>query len=703
MAYIAALTLIIWGLIASNLTVLSANSSANIPAPACEVHYQPGDVIIGGLFPIVPRSPIPCDGDTRTNFIGLAESMTYAVNMINNRTDVLPQTRLGYEVRNDCADEDISLWTMMTMATSQGNGIFEDSCPNHARGNTDQVIAVIGPSFSSTALVVARVGNIFSIPVVSYSATSDELSEESLYPFFYRTVPPDMFQVGAIMDLLQFYNWRYVALFYSIDSYGIHGARQIMTLADEFNVCIPINLPVSSDATQDEIKEIAQRLIIHHKISVIILFTNRLSAIPVVQSIKQYNIDRRFVFIGSDGWGPEGDPTHTFSDILLGSLFVRFHATSSENFHDYYKELPNNRQHASHWYIDKLEDIAATNNCTDWKSCPIPEPPILDIEIINGVFAVAYALDKSIKINCDDGMPCSEALVGSAIEKELRNISFPSEDNTTFEFYSKGDSSGRFQIWNWQFIDGEYKIVNVGLWDPDEGEANLQLDDDMIQWGTLNGDVPTSLCYEECRSGYISVPLEMPCCFGCQSCLDYEIVSLNNDNMSICVECPVTEWPDNNFTTCIPIYPSYVSNRNIVSVIIILMAIIGLIFAGFTMIGLCYYSKHPLVKASSRELSSINIVGLAYSCVIVLLLFARPTTVKCIITSISISTSSCMIFTPMLLKVNRIWRIFNNSKGNLRPRFASPKDQVIIASTIIFFQVKLLFWGFFYPELHRDF
>ena len=57
----------------------------------------------------------PCDENLRWYAISLIESMTYAVDLINKRHDILPNVNLGYEIRNNYANEDISMWTMLTM------------------------------------------------------------------------------------------------------------------------------------------------------------------------------------------------------------------------------------------------------------------------------------------------------------------------------------------------------------------------------------------------------------------------------------------------------------------------------------------------------------------------------------------------------------------------------------------------------------
>ena len=112
----------------------------------------------------------------------------------------------------------------------------------------------------------------------------------------------------------------------------------------------------------------------------------------------------------------------------------------------------------------------------------------------------------------------------------------------------------------------------------------------------------------------------------------------------MCLECPVTHWPDATFTKCINIKPSYIDYDSLVYILSVTGPSFGLVLSGVSAAGLVYYSKHALIKSSSRGLSSINIVGLAFSCIVLFIILARPSTVPCIMVDVSITT--CVCITP---------------------------------------------------------
>lgn len=59
---------------------------------------------------------------------------------------------------------------------------------------------------------------MFHIPAISPSAKSIELSS-NFYEHLSRTVSADINQVEAVADVLEFFNWRYVAAVRLDDSY----------------------------------------------------------------------------------------------------------------------------------------------------------------------------------------------------------------------------------------------------------------------------------------------------------------------------------------------------------------------------------------------------------------------------------------------------------------------------------------------------
>lgn len=665
-----------------------------IPRRVCEVHYKPGDVVIGGLFPVYDAGSSSCIGDYWVDIVSMVESLTYAVDLVNNRTDILPNLTIGYEIRPNCGMEDLTLWSMITMTGTSGDVEYENACRsyNYSRGNRGQVIGVIGPSRSANSLLAARFGGVFHVPVISYFSTTDELSNSERFPYFLRTVPSDKFQAGAIADLLLYFNWKYVALFYSIDTYGVHGARNIQHFAEDSGICIPINMPVTNMPSEAEIADIADRLRQNDKVNVIVIFSLHYPALAVLRAVLEYEINRKFTFVGSDGWGDEAifKTDEQFAKLLLGAIFVRLYDVPDADFHEYYKRLPlMSADHASEWYRGSLRQMARQNNCNDSDDCPIPKP-YFERQPINGVLVFAHALDSIIRKEClDIASMCEGIHDGPTLLKHMLNVSFPTPDGDVFRFDENGDTSGKYIYKNFQrsnHIGGSYGMIDIGNWDSNKGD-HLDIQETRLQWALTGTETPMSLCVEDCGPGFISVPLKKKCCWGCQQCPSHSIVV----NDTRCSDCSEANWPNRNFSRCEPIVPTHLRLSHPVVLCTLIAALVAMICSGSVAFGLWYQRSHILLKSSSIELCYVNICGLTVACIVACLVDLYPTPSTCVISEVLISTSVCLIYTPILLKVNRIWRIFKARSGRAL-RFTSPKGQLVIVGVIVTTQVRIFRW-----------
>ena len=86
------------------------------------------------------------------------------------------------------------------------------------------VSAVLGPTFSSVAKPTALMASAEQVPMLSYYASSAELSDNVTYPFFTRTYPSDDTAAPLLTRVLYdgsvFKDWNHVAVVYRDDAFG---------------------------------------------------------------------------------------------------------------------------------------------------------------------------------------------------------------------------------------------------------------------------------------------------------------------------------------------------------------------------------------------------------------------------------------------------------------------------------------------------
>ena len=68
------------------------------------------------------------------------------------------------------------------------------------------ISALVGPSTSTSAVLVGSLLQVANISAISSSATSVELSSR-LYKDFFKTVPPDKWHAKVMADIIELFNW----------------------------------------------------------------------------------------------------------------------------------------------------------------------------------------------------------------------------------------------------------------------------------------------------------------------------------------------------------------------------------------------------------------------------------------------------------------------------------------------------------------
>jgi metabotropic glutamate receptor 2/3 len=117
---------------------------------------------------------------------------------------------------------------------------------------------------------------------------------------------------------------------------------------------------------------------------------------------------------------------------------------------------------------------------------------------------------------------------------------------------------------------------------------------------------------------------------------------------------------------------------------------LGLVFVIIAAAIFFTHSTVPLIKASSRELSGIILIGLALLFIFPWLLLARPTSSLCISLPIVLGVALASCYAPLFMKILRIYRIFKTARKSAgKPILISPTSQVLIAVGLI--TVQLLF------------
>ncbi len=105
--------------------------------------------MLGGLFSIhqlQEASEGQC-GEINIKGVGFAEAMIFAIEKINNDSNLLPNISLVYDIRDYCKD--------VTKASRLTYELFKDQCEANGTQNKlrrQSIVALVGPSESRSAL-----------------------------------------------------------------------------------------------------------------------------------------------------------------------------------------------------------------------------------------------------------------------------------------------------------------------------------------------------------------------------------------------------------------------------------------------------------------------------------------------------------------------------------------------------------------------
>ena len=349
-------------------------------------------------------------------------------------------------------------------------------------------------------------------------------------------------------------------------------------------------------------------------------------------------------------------------------------------------------------HYDCTWDNSTEKNCKDYENSPFPEYPVTGwmSKVYDGAHVFALGLDALIRDKCPDAFDnpslASSCIKGRDLLAYLKNVTFYGVSGR-IKFDENGDMLGQYDIY--QYISGRSKpYTRIGGWDKDTEE--LTLSNHLLKWDlfrkslestNLLPDRPESVCSKECQAKEYAIQQELPCCWICVTCRNNEVIV----NDSTCVACEETLWPDDmTALECVPIEPTYMHITDWAALALLLTISLGIaVTAGI--ISLLYRNKqHKLIKASSRELMAIIMVGIILAYLSVIFFLLKPTTASCHISHVGFNLSVGLIYAPLLLKTNRVYRIFTGGKRGVKElKYISAESQLIFTGVVFIFQVLL--------------
>ncbi|KAJ7382084.1 hypothetical protein OS493_037238 [Desmophyllum pertusum] len=430
---------------------------------------------------------------------------------------------------------------------------------------------------------------MLNVSGISGTTTSPELSSHT-YAHLHRTVPQDTFLAKAMADIIDNFNWSYIAAIGVDDSYGRNGTSNI--------------------------KDTVTKLRRHENIRVIILWMYGAILRNFLKEVRRQNLSGRFWVLSEISFTL--DLPSVFSS-LHGSIAIQPHNFDDAGFKEYLKALlsnESNKQDRPEWWN---EILALQNNCSASKDNTTEYEKSCSHNVVNdmyspyvpyyidAVYSVAHALDIFTRYANTTDSDCQQSfnMATYDMQKLLSRVNFTGLTGQIL-FDEFGDRrTAVYDIINFQQVQEadakRLKLVIVGNWDVDE---RLQFYENM-HWNNQTGSSLKSECLDQCSAG-TRKSTTSPCCWQCVPCPRGTINPIPGSES--CIECPRGKRSNEAQTECVDLPLANLKYSSAGGIVIIAFGTCGIIAALLSFAVICRFWNTPIVRASNRELSLVILV-----------------------------------------------------------------------------------------------
>ncbi|XP_066486221.1 vomeronasal type-2 receptor 26-like [Tiliqua scincoides] len=578
--------------------------------------------------------------------------------------------------------------------------------PNYRCGSQNNLTAVIGGLLFETSANAATILAIYKIPQLTFGTFSPAQSDKMLYPSLYQMVPNEVYQYVGVVRLLHHFQWTWIGLIAVDDDNGDRFLRTVVPLLSQNGICYAFilrttQLTYAAETADSLLKQVQSYPVLmdnavnacfvhgeHPSMSALsaLLFSAPLFSLPPVWK----------VWIVTSQWNFQSINIQRLWDVqdFHGALSFTVHTKEPPGFQTFVETLDPSWAKGDGFIQNFWEqafdcslntDIGSAESMT---SCSGEEKlhnlptPFFEMSmtghsynVYNAVYAVAHALHaiyvSRSTVRRSSGRQEFQNMHPWQIHPFLRSVTFNNSAGETVRFDQNGELVAGFDVTNWvTFSNGSFLRVKVGRLDPraSPGQELTINDDQIVLQRTFNQVVPLSVCNDNCYSGSSRKKKEGKpfCCYECVPCPEGMIS--DQEDADACVQCPEDQYPNKQHSQCIPKTISYLTAKEALGLIFILLAIS---FSLITASVLGTFMKHqdtPIVKANNRSLTYTLLISLLLCFLCSLLFIGRPGRVTCLLRQTAFGIVFSVALSSVLAKTITVVLAFMATKPGSRMR-----------------------------------
>ena len=495
--------------------------------------------------------------------------------------------------------------------------------------------------------------------------------------------PTFRYHLMAIAELIKYFDMTRIGLI-TVEPPGTNYRLDLLrTKLQDAGHCIAVEHTITGNQISKTIIKVVQNLKLNNQVQVLVLVGPFEQGILFMKEADKQNLTGK-TWIGAGEWVTSPDLYAIRKEVIGGLFAITTKPANLKQFQNYLQDhlegqIPNSSLQ-SLWQqlydcmpgqedcfisLGSYESVAGTNSTCKFYLIEYNKDSTY---VIDAVYAMAHALHRTL--NCTDEACNPMTTYNYNIYKaNLKTVQFDSILGQHVEFY-ENNGVRRIQIDNLQNKNNCLRFIKVATFDLFEEDLTINNGD--IRWHNGEGTtIPKQIYRTSCSFGYRKHNLDQQSCY--YTCLKCGPGLVSNGTTPTCFKCSAGFKANANRSDCQAILPTTLNWRHTINIIILSFILAFMILLLFITAVFIKYNHTPIVKASNRVMSYLQLFSVAMLFILAASYQFAVTTSLCwfqyAICAVSLPLCNACLLTKTKHVANvfatssRIQRVSNRSRG----------------------------------------